>query len=147
MSNYKKIVIAIDLHTEYENVIHRALKIAESKEDLSLLHVTMSSVYIQPYLYGVQSNDFNDAERMKEDKKRLQAIAKKFGISSDNVHVKLGNAAEEIQDFANETHADLIVMGTHGRSGIKLLLGSTANSVLHGVKQDVLAVRMHDHIK
>jgi universal stress protein A len=45
--------------------------------------------------------------------------------------------------MANEKNIDLIVIGTHGRSGIKLLLGSTANSVLHGVKQDVLAVRVY----
>ena len=37
---------------------------------------------------------------------------------------------------------DLIVVGTHGRHGIGLLLGSTANSVLHGVDRDVLAVRV-----
>jgi universal stress protein A len=39
---------------------------------------------------------------------------------------------------------DLIVMGTHGQSGLKLLLGSTANSVLHGAGCDILAVRVGD---
>jgi len=56
--------------------------------------------------------------------------------------LKAGDPSDEIQNFANEIHADLIVIVTHGRSGIKLLLGSTANAVLHGVKQDVLAVHM-----
>ena len=50
--------------------------------------------------------------------------------------------AEEIHTLANEINTDLIVIGTHGRSGLKLLLGSTANSVLHSAKQDVLAVRI-----
>jgi universal stress protein A len=35
------------------------------------------------------------------------------------------------------------VIGTHGQSGISLLLGSTASSVLHGSGCDVLAVRIH----
>jgi len=37
---------------------------------------------------------------------------------------------------------DLIVLGTHGQKGVQLLLGTTANSVLHGSNCDVLAVRI-----
>ena len=44
--------------------------------------------------------------------------------------------------LADKISADLIVIGTHGQSGLKLLLGSTANAVLHGVKVDVLAVKV-----
>jgi universal stress protein A len=39
-------------------------------------------------------------------------------------------------------HADLIVIGSHGRHGMGLLLGSTANAVLHGSPCNVLAVRL-----
>ena len=39
-------------------------------------------------------------------------------------------------------HADLIVLGTHGRHGLGLLLGSTASGVLHGCPCDVLTVRI-----
>jgi universal stress protein A len=56
--------------------------------------------------------------------------------------VKIGNPAHEIRDAATELEADLIVVGTHGRHGLGLLLGSTANAVLHGVGCDVLAVRV-----
>jgi universal stress protein A len=44
--------------------------------------------------------------------------------------------------MAEKINADLIVVGTHGQSGLRLLLGSTANAVLHGVKTDVLAVKV-----
>jgi universal stress protein A len=37
---------------------------------------------------------------------------------------------------------DLVVVGSHGRHGLSLLLGSTANGVLHGAGCDVLAVRV-----
>ena len=43
---------------------------------------------------------------------------------------------------AHQIAADLIVVGSHGRHGIALLLGSTANGVLHGAPCDVLAVRV-----
>ncbi|WP_292363901.1 universal stress protein, partial [Methylophaga sp. UBA1464] len=39
---------------------------------------------------------------------------------------------------------DLIVVGSHGRKGIKMLLGSTANAILHHARCDVLAVRLLD---
>ncbi len=41
-----------------------------------------------------------------------------------------------------EINADLIVVGSHGRHGFALLMGSTANGVLHGARRDVLAVRV-----
>lgn len=144
MSNYTKIVVAIDFNSEYENVIQRAIKMSESKDYLSLLFVNLPSVYMQPYYFGTDIKECDDANHLKQAMKKLQVIAKKFDISKDNVHVVLGKVADEIKQFAQERHADLIVIGTHGRSGIKLLLGSTANAVLHGAKQDVLAVRMHE---
>lgn len=144
MSNYKKILVAIDFDAEYENIIEKALEVAASPKNLSLVYITLSSYYIQPYLYGMPDNFIDDGERVKSATKKLEEIAIKFGIPKKHVHVKCGDAADEIKHIASEIHAELIVMGTHGRSGIKLLLGSTANAVLHGVKQDVLAVRMHE---
>ncbi len=44
----------------------------------------------------------------------------------------------------NDIDFDLIIIGTHGQHGIALLLGSTANAVLHGVSCDVLAVRVKE---
>ena len=43
---------------------------------------------------------------------------------------------------ATEQACDLIVVGSHGRHGLALLLGSTANDVLHGAPCDVLAVHL-----
>jgi universal stress protein A len=144
MSNYKNILVAIDINADYESVIHKALSVCQSVDDLSLVYIPLSSVYIQPYLYGADYSAIDDSDRMARAQKKLDDIANKFAIKKNNVYLKAGDAADEIQNFANEIHADLIVIGTHGRSGIKLLLGSTANAVLHGVKQDVLAVRVHD---
>jgi universal stress protein A len=56
--------------------------------------------------------------------------------------VFIGAPAYDIRALAVELKADLIVVGTHGRHGLGLLLGSTANAIIHGVGCDVLAVRM-----
>jgi universal stress protein A len=144
MSIYKKILVAIDYDAEYEHIIEKALSIADSPEDVGLVYITLPSYYVQPYLYGMPDTSYNDVDWTKNAKTKLSEIATKFGIAQDNVHVKSGLIADEIHQIANESHVDLIVIGTHGRSGIKLLLGSTANAVLHGVKQDVLAVRLYE---
>jgi universal stress protein A len=82
------------------------------------------------------------ADILKQSKIRLDDIAKQNGIPINQIYLPVGNAAEEIHTLADDINADLIVIGTHDSSGLKLLLGSTANSVLHGAKKDVLAVRI-----
>ena len=51
---------------------------------------------------------------------------------------------EVIQEVGKKEGIDLIVLGTHGQRGVQLLLGATANSVLHGSACDVLAVRVQE---
>jgi nucleotide-binding universal stress UspA family protein len=54
-----------------------------------------------------------------------------------------GNPAEEIIRYAAENRTDLIVMGTHGRSGLeRLLMGSVAEKVLRRALCSVLVVKM-----
>ncbi|MFW5825636.1 MAG: universal stress protein, partial [Marinobacter sp.] len=48
-----------------------------------------------------------------------------------------------IHQLSEDKDVDLVVVGSHGRKGFQLLLGSTANGVLHGARCDVLAVRIH----
>ena len=59
------------------------------------------------------------------------------------MHVILGAPGPEIRELASTTMADLIVIGSHGRHGFSLLLGSTANAVLHDAGCNVLAVRLN----
>jgi len=144
MSTYQKILIAIDVNAQYDKVIQKAMTICQSNDALNLLYVPLPMTYINPYLYGIDYGDINDINRSQKAREKLQDIAEKYAIPDKNIHIKVGDAGDEIKDMANQLEADLIVIGTHGRSGIKLLLGSTATAVLHGVKQDVLAVRIHD---
>jgi len=57
------------------------------------------------------------------------------------LRVKEGRAAGVIVDTADETHADIVVVGTHGRSGIaKFLLGSVTEEVMWRLERDILVV-------
>jgi universal stress protein A len=75
-------------------------------------------------------------------KKHLAEFSSSLGIEDEDRHLIFGRPETEIQTLAKEIDADLIVVGSHGRHGFALLLGSTANGVLHGATCDVLAVRV-----
>ena len=140
MKNYERILVAIDIYSEYDQVLKRALSVVENASQLSVVFVTMPTTYFQPYISGVGGDYVADIH--KQAKSRLEDIAKKNDIPNNQTYLPIGYSAEEIHTIANDIDADLIVIGTHGRSCLKLLLGSTANSVLHGAKQDVLAVKV-----
>jgi universal stress protein A len=140
MKSYQRILVAIDIYSEYDQVLKRALSIAKNVSHLNIVFVTLPTTYFQPYISAVGGDYVADIH--KQAKARLGKIGQTHNISNKNLYLPIGNSADEIHALANEIKADLIVIGTHGRSGLKLLLGSTANSVLHGAKQDVLAVRI-----
>ncbi|MFT6434955.1 MAG: universal stress protein A [Candidatus Azotimanducaceae bacterium] len=75
-------------------------------------------------------------------KKQLADFAQSLSIPDENQHLIFGRPETEIHGLAEQIGADLIVVGSHGRHGLALLLGSTANGVLHGAPCDVLAVRV-----
>lgn len=140
MSDYKKILVAIDIYAKEDIVLKKALKMADSPANISLVYVTFPAVYLQPYSASFSANYVDDIHRQAEQ--RLTEIAQTYDIPQPQVWVKVGSAADEIHSVAKDIKADLIIIGTHGQSGLKLLLGSTANSVIHGVKCDVLAIKV-----
>ncbi len=73
---------------------------------------------------------------------QLDEFAERLSIPSEQRHLVFGRPETEIHGLAEEINADLIVVGSHGRHGLALLLGSTANGVLQGSPCDVLAVRV-----
>ena len=71
------------------------------------------------------------------------AILRATGFTADSA-VRAGSPASEIVAFAKEWNADLVIMGSHGRTGLaRLLLGSVARNVLHHASCSVLVVRRH----
>lgn len=142
MSDYQRILVAIDLTDEAPEVLRKAQELATNNgAALELLHV------VEPvgYAYGGDLPlDLSDLQKQLEDNARskLDEYGDHYGVEADNRHVIVGRPGSEVRRQAEEREADLIVIGSHGRHGIQLLLGSTANSVLHGAVCDVLAVRI-----
>ncbi|MFT7287153.1 MAG: universal stress protein A [Halieaceae bacterium] len=142
MANYDKILLAVDLSEDSGKIAERALAIAKNNDaELHVIHVIepLSFAYggdIPMDFSGIQDEIHQQAVQM------LQKFAEKHGIDAERKHVVLGQPGVEIHALADETGADLIIVGSHGRHGLSLLMGSTANGVLHGAGCDVLAVRV-----
>lgn len=145
MPVYKNILVAIDLHPACdEQTTKKAALIAkESNAKLSIIHAVE---HINAYGMAQAYPTVIDLEEQmaKEAKDALTKFAEKFAIPASHQFVEVGSPKIVIMNKAEELKADLIIVGSHGRHGIALLLGSTANAVLHNAKCDVLAVRVND---
>ena len=142
MANYTKILMAVDLTDDSPEVAERAQAIATNNSaDLHIIHV------IEPLSFAYGGDipmDFSGIqdEIHQQATQQLEKFGSEQGVPEDHRHVVLGRPEVEIHALAEEIDADLIVVGSHGRYGLALLMGSTANGVLHGATCDVLAVRV-----
>ena len=140
---YTHILVAVDLTDECDPVINRASESAKANgAKLSLIHIVepMAMAFggdVPMDLSQLQQQQFDQA---KERLERL--IAKYPQLHKDYCHLNYGQPRQEIHALAKAQNCDLIVVGSHGRHGLALLLGSTANDVLHGAPCDVLAVSL-----
>ena len=148
MEKYKHILLAVDFFEPAQIVIDRAKALSEAyKATLSLIHV-VDNMPLPDASYGLDSayNVDLTSEMIAVAKRKLSDLAIKLSIQAGHIWTELGSPKLEITRIAEENQVDLIVVGSHGRHGLSLLLGSTANGVLHHAKCDVLAVRLQDNL-
>ncbi|MFA7895609.1 universal stress protein [Pseudomonas putida] len=140
---YQHLLVAVDLTEECDPVIKRAMALAQpTNAKVSLVHIVepMAMAFggdVPMDLSQLQQQQFDQA------KERMDHLFLKYSdIQRGDSHLTYGQPRQEIHKLAKEQNCDLIVVGSHGRHGLALLLGSTANDVLHGAPCDVLAVRL-----
>ena len=142
MGEYNHILVAVDLTEEARHVSKRACALGKAfSATMSCMHV------IEPLSLAYGGDIPMDLSTIQEQiqetaKKQLADFAHSLSIPDENQHLIFGRPETEIHNLAEQIGADLIVVGSHGRHGLALLLRSTANGVLHGASCDVLAVRV-----
>jgi len=145
MKIYRKILLAVELDPSCDqDVTSRAMALAkEFDAEITLVHAIehMSSYGAA---YGVAAGADIEEMLLENAADSMKKLGDQLSVDKANQVIKVGPARTIILEEADHVDADLIIVGSHGRHGIRLLLGSTANAVLHGAACDVLAVRLKE---
>jgi universal stress protein A len=153
MSGYRNVLVAIDLAADNRVIMERARSVVAPDGQLAIIHV-MEPAY---FYYGLTPThqigvpattmgfpDDTEEELTRRATAQLEQFGDEFGVAPEQRFLERGHAATHILELSEEKGVELVVLGSHGRHGIQLLLGSTANAVLHRATCDVLAVRVYE---
>jgi nucleotide-binding universal stress UspA family protein len=146
MRPFQKILVPTDFSKHSAEAVAAAVDISRRYDaTITLAYVFEPVTYALPEGHVMQSPP--QLEEMQEvfEKRLLQAEADARALGASSVDAKLltGPVASEITDYAGRAGYDLIVMGTHGRTGLRhLVLGSVAEKVVRTAPCAVLTVRV-----
>lgn len=140
---YKKVLFATDFDEVGVSAAHKARKIAdENGAELLLVHVVEPiPAYAYPGFAGFAEVEVSIREQAE---KELEALANQIGVDAEHRLLEFGSVKNEVLRIAEEHKVDLIVSGSHGKHGLALLLGSTADAILHGAHCDMLIVHPNE---
>ncbi len=139
---YQNILVAVDLGATTEAVVQRAASLAG--QNSALLHVLHVIEPLAITYGGDIPMDFSaiQEEIQEQAKDQLDRLCAELAVPETNRHLVTGRPESEIPTQAKALNSDLIVVGSHARWGLALLLGSTTDGVMHGADCDVLAVKV-----
>ena len=146
MKDYQHILLAADYSEQGVYVAEKARSLAyRYQAKLSIIHV-LDNIPMPDTNYGtvIPLDQDSSDELLEAEKAKLMQLGDQLNVDLANRWMLWGVPKQEIIHIAEQEQVDLIVVGSHGRHGLALLLGSTANSVLHYAKCDVMAIRLQD---
>jgi nucleotide-binding universal stress UspA family protein len=141
--------------TDFSDYSYQALDVADElaghfSAELLLVHV-VGTIPIVPVLPGMAPSAFNVGKYQKEleatSMKTMKRIIEKRISRAPNVRIAVGHgeAGDEIVRLAEEEKAELVVISTHGMSGLeRIFFGSVAEKVVRNAKCPVLTIRAGD---
>jgi universal stress protein A len=149
MTAIARIVVPVDFSTHADRAIEYAMAMGKHfGACVELFHVVEDPFGSGGWGSEVYVSDLDGLREraVKEAKNRLDA--RRTAIQAGNVPlvatVRMGHVAQTIVDYAKDVGADLIVMGTHGRTGVAhFIIGSVAERVVRVAPCPVLTVGAH----
>lgn len=134
------IVVPFDFSLHAHAALLQAAKLAETPSQIHALHVLPYMIPTDP---GVVWATIDDSERIRHVLENMQSEIKEPVLKSVQLDVRIGDPGHTIADRAEELAADLIVMGSHGRTGLtRFFLGSVTERVVRLAHCPVLVVKL-----
>jgi nucleotide-binding universal stress UspA family protein len=142
----RRILVPIDFSDHSKKALQYAIPFAEQfKSSIDLLYVVEPTIYPADFSFGQVGFPSVEDELRQRGAEELQALMRnEIGTRVDSrFAVKTGKAFNEIDQYAKEEGIDLIIIATHGHSGMEhVLFGSTAEKVVRYAPCPVLVVRL-----
>ena len=136
-----KILVPVDFSEHSQKALRYALAFANQFDaEVTLVHIVEQMVYPGDWMYPpLAVTDFSTQKR-GEMIQRLRALDAQSGVKTQHV-VRVGRAWQEVVEIAREQKADMIILATHGYTGLKhALLGSVAEKIVRHAPCPVLSV-------
>ncbi|MDP3441841.1 MAG: universal stress protein [Ignavibacteria bacterium] len=145
MELINKILVPIDFSDYSKSALKYAAQIAKFFDaSITLVYVVEPMIYPADFSMGqvaIPSTDMHLHERAEEELKTLANSVIDSTIKVD-ITIKTGKPFVEINETAQEIDADLIIIATHGHTGVEhILFGSTAEKVVRKAPCPVLTLR------
>ena len=137
----RRILVPVDFSEHSQKALRYALAFAaQFGAEVALVHIVEQMVYPGDWMYPpLAVTDFS-TEKRAEMIKRLRALDAESGVKTQHV-VRVGRAWQEVIEIARGQKADMIILATHGYTGLKhALLGSVAEKIVRHAPCPVLSV-------
>jgi manganese transport protein len=135
---FNKIAIALDFSENDPKILSYAIGQGHENTTYFLIHIVES---VGAKLLGKQTDDYES----RKDMERLQGYVEELKTQGYKAEGEVGfrNRVKEIVRLVQENHADMLVIGAHGHTGLKdFIYGTTVNAVRHELKVPILVVTL-----
>ncbi len=144
----QRIMVPLDFSDHSHKALRYAVKLAEQfNAEVELVNVVTPVIYAEGMVLPAAMENL---DRVSEEhaQRALEKVSREEGVNHVKVttHVLLGNPYDEIVNHARKQKTDLLLITTHGRTGLQhFLLGSTAEKILRHAPCPVMVVRDKEH--
>jgi universal stress protein A len=146
--NLKKILVPLDFSNHSRKALNYAVKLAgQFGSEVTVVNVVAPVIYAEGMVLpaAMENLDRVSEEHARSELDKVAEDVRSHQVTCDT-HVLLGHPSDEIVNFAKKQETDLLLITTHGRTGLQhFLLGSTAERILRHAPCPVMVVRDQEH--